>query len=140
MSDLKNVTEASFDADVISNKLPVLVDFWAEWCGPCKALAPTLKKLSLEYAGKLSIVKVNVDEHAFARERFAVRGIPAMILFNQGREVARAVGAKSATQLARFIDGHLGTESGISTAAPTTFSAFSGDAGFKERVVSTLRE
>lgn len=140
MSKLKNVTEASFEADVISNKFPVLVDFWAEWCGPCKTLMPTLERVSAVYEGKVIFVKVNVDEHAFARERFAVRGLPAMILFSEGREVGRVVGTKSATQLARFIDGHLGTESEMSTAAPTTFSAFGGDASLKERFVNTLRE
>jgi len=139
MSNLKSVTEASFDVDVISNKLPVLVDFWAEWCGPCKSLMPTLEKVSAEYDGKVNFTKVNVDENASVRERFSVRGIPTMILFNEGREVARSVGAKSATQLARFLDAQLGIESEISVQIPTTFSAFGGDILFKERALNALR-
>ncbi len=139
MNNLKSVTEASFEADVISSKLPVLVDFWAEWCGPCKALMPTLEKVSAGYGGKVDFVKVNVDENASVRDKLSVRGIPTLILFNEGREIARAVGAKSATQLARFIDAQLGIESNISVRAPTTFNAFGGDISFKEAVLTTLQ-
>jgi len=139
MSNLKSVTEASFDADVISNKLPVLVDFWAEWCGPCKSLMPTLEKVSAEYDGKVNFMKVNVDENASVRDKFSVRGIPTMILFNEGREIARSVGTKSATQLARFLDAQLGIESEISVQVPPTFNAFGGDISFKETALHTLR-
>uniref|UniRef100_UPI0005BE00A6 thioredoxin n=1 Tax=Burkholderia gladioli TaxID=28095 RepID=UPI0005BE00A6 len=95
MSDLKSVTEASFEADVTQNSRPVLIDFWAEWCGPCKALAPTLEKVARNFEGKVDIVKVNVDEHPSLRERFGVRGIPALVLVNGGREAGRIVGNRT---------------------------------------------
>lgn len=139
MSNLKSVTEADFESNVISNKLPVLLDFWAEWCGPCKSLMPTLEKVSTVYDGKVDFMKVNVDENASVRDRFAVRGIPTLILFNEGREIARIVGTKSSSQLSRFIDAQLGIESSISARVPTTFSAFGGDASFKEAVLTALR-
>lgn len=139
MSNLKSVTEVSFEEDIISNKLPVLLDFWAEWCGPCKSLMPTLEKVSREYAGKVDFMKVNVDENASVQNKFSVRGIPTLILFKEGREVARSVGPKSATQLARFVDAQLGIESNISAQTPTTFSAFGGNVSFKEAVLANLR-
>ena len=139
MSNLKSVTEVSFEEDIISNKLPVLLDFWAEWCGPCKSLMPTLEKVSREYAGKVDFMKVNVDENASVQNKFSVRGIPTLILFKEGREVARSLGPKSATQLARFVDAQLGIESNISAQTPTTFSAFGGNVSFKEAVLANLR-
>ncbi|RQM44141.1 thioredoxin [Paraburkholderia bannensis] len=139
MSSLKSVTESSLEADVISSTRPVLLDFWAEWCSPCKSLMPTLEKVSAGYDGKVDFMKVNVDENASVRDRFSVRGIPTLILFNEGREIARVVGTKSATQLARFIDVQLGIESNISARTPTTFKAFGGDSSFKDAVLATLR-
>ncbi len=139
MSNLKNVTDVSFEADVIDSELPVLVDFWAEWCGPCKALMPTLEKISVEYDGKVSFMKVNVDENPSMRDKLSVRGIPTMILFNEGREVARSVGAKSVSQLSRFLDAQLGIASEISARGPISFSAFGGNIAFKEAALSRLR-
>ncbi|WP_082103273.1 thioredoxin, partial [Robbsia andropogonis] len=139
MSNLKNVTESSLDIDIISNKRPVLLDFWAEWCGPCKSLMPTLEKVSAGYRGKVDFMKINVDENASVRNRFSVRGIPTLILFNEGREIARFVGAKSATQLARLIDVQLGIKSDASVQTVTTFKAFGGDRSFKEAASAKLR-
>lgn len=130
MSNLKSVTEASFDVDVATNSLPVLVDFWAEWCGPCKALAPSLEKVSETFKGTVDFVKVNVDEHPSVRDRFGVKGIPTLILLRGGEEIGRVVGNRSATQLAGFLDTHLGTVTEVARAV-ITLSAFGGDPGIK---------
>ena len=108
MSDkIKHVSEASFDADVISHTVPVLVDFWAQWCGPCKAMNPLLDEVAEEYAGRLAIAKINVDENKNVLGKYNVRGIPAMILFKDGVECARLVGLASKTRFAAFLDPHL---------------------------------
>nr|WP_124094824.1 thioredoxin [Burkholderia gladioli] len=139
MSDLKSVTEASFEADVMKNSRPVLIDFWAEWCGPCKALAPTLEKVARNFEGKVDIVKVNVDEHPALRERFGVRGIPALVLVNGGQEAGRIVGNRSATQLASYLDAHLGTATQLAK-PELTLRAFGGDSQAKAARIAHLRE
>lgn len=93
MSDMtKAVTDASFDAEVLKSQQPVLVDFWAEWCGPCRALAPKLEEVASEMKDKVRIVKVNVDENEETPRRYGVRGIPALLLFKGGQEVGQLVG------------------------------------------------
>ena len=107
-SDLiKHVSDASFDADVLKSDKPVLVDFWAEWCGPCKMIAPILDEVSAGYASKLQIAKVNVDENREVPAKFGIRGIPTLILFKNGQIAATKVGALTKTQLTAFLDGHL---------------------------------
>jgi thioredoxin 1 len=102
-----HVNASSFQPEVISSPLPVLVDFWAEWCGPCKAIAPVLEQLSAELAGKLKIVKVNVDEAPDLAQQFGIRSIPTLFVFKGGKVVDQAMGAKSKAQLASWLQPHL---------------------------------
>jgi len=104
---IKHVTDDSFTADVINAKVPVLVDYWAEWCGPCKAIAPILDEVSVAYDGRLLIAKMNVDENREVPSKFGIRGIPTLLLFKGGELAATKVGALSKAQLVAFIDGHL---------------------------------
>lgn len=99
-----HVTDASFAADVLNSDVPVLVDFWAPWCGPCKMIAPVLDELAGQYAGKIKIAKVNVDDHKETPAKFNIRGIPTLIIFKGGNVEATKVGALSRTQLVDFID------------------------------------
>ncbi|MFN7835559.1 MAG: thioredoxin TrxA [Burkholderiaceae bacterium] len=107
-SDLiKHVSDASFEADVLKAESPVLVDYWAEWCGPCKMIAPILDDISKEYTGRLQIAKMNVDENTATPAKYGIRGIPTLMMFKNGAVVATKVGALSKSQLAAFIDSHL---------------------------------
>ena len=100
-------TDASFDADVLQADLPVLVDFWAPWCGPCKMITPVLEELAAEFAGKLKVVKVNVDDNQETPAKYGVRGIPNLILFKGGNPVANKVGAAPKSELAAMVEEHL---------------------------------
>ena len=108
MSDLiKEVSDSGFDAEVLGADLPTLVDFWAPWCGPCKAIAPILEEIAVSYQGKLQIVKINIDDSGETPQKFGVRGIPTLILFKNGEAVANQVGALTKSQLTAFMDSHL---------------------------------
>ena len=108
MSDkIVHVTDASFEDDVLKSDVPVLVDFWAAWCGPCKMIAPILDDVAGEYAGKIKVCKVDVDANSDTPTTFGVRGIPTLILFKNGNAEATKVGALSKTQLTAFIDAAL---------------------------------
>lgn len=107
-SDLiKHVSDATFQADVLNAGAPVLVDFWAEWCGPCKMIAPVLDEVAKEYDGKLHIAKVNVDDNREVPAKFGIRGIPTLMIFKDGQLAATKVGAVSKAQLTAFIDQQL---------------------------------
>lgn len=101
------VTDSSFDADVLKSNQPVLVDFWAEWCGPCKMIAPILEEVSKEYQGKITIAKMDVDANQAVPAQFGIRGIPTLILFKDGQAAAQKVGALAKGQLTSFIDSHI---------------------------------
>ncbi|ANH73285.1 thioredoxin TrxA [Ralstonia insidiosa] len=104
---IKYVSDASFEADVLKSDKPVLVDFWAEWCGPCKMIAPILDEVSKDYSEKVQIAKINVDENQGVPAKFGIRGIPTLILFKNGAVAAQKVGALSKSQLTAFLDSHL---------------------------------
>jgi thioredoxin 1 len=105
MSDnIVHASDASFEADVLNADLPVLVDYWAAWCGPCKMIAPILDEVAVEYAGKLKVVKVDIDSNKETPAKFGIRGIPTLMIFNGGNIEATKVGALSKSQLVDFID------------------------------------
>jgi thioredoxin 1 len=105
--DIKSVTDTSFQADVLGSPLPVLVDYWAEWCGPCRMVGPVLDESAASYAGRLQIAKVNIDENPRAPSQYHVRSIPTLMLFKGGQPVATKIGAVSKAQLAAFLDANL---------------------------------
>ena len=104
---IKQVSNESFEADVLKAEAAVLVDYWAEWCGPCKMIAPILDEVSRDYADKLNVAKVNVDENQEIASRYGIRGIPTLMLFRNGAVVATKVGALSKSQLTAFLDSNL---------------------------------
>ena len=104
---IRYVTDATFPAEVLQAPLPVLVDYWAEWCGPCRMIAPILEEVAKEYAGRLSVAKLNVDENQQTPQKYGIRGIPTLMLFKNGNIEATKVGAVSKSQLTAFIDSHI---------------------------------
>ncbi|NOQ90720.1 MAG: thioredoxin TrxA [Gammaproteobacteria bacterium] len=106
-SDIVYVTDDSFEEDVLKSEIPVLVDYWAEWCGPCKMIAPILEEIVGEYAGKLKVAKLNIDENSATPPKFGIRGIPTLMIFKDGDVEATKVGALSKSQLTAFIDSSL---------------------------------
>jgi len=104
---IKHITDDSFGSDVLESDKPVLVDYWAEWCGPCKMIAPILDEVSETYSGRLQVAKMNVDENRETPQKFNIRGIPTLMLFKGGELAATKVGALSKAQLTAFLDGHL---------------------------------
>ncbi len=101
------VSDDSFETDVMNAELPVLVDFWAEWCGPCKMIAPILDDIAKSYEGRLKVAKINIDDNAATPQKFGVRGIPTLMLFKNGELESTKVGAISKSQLTAFLDSHL---------------------------------
>jgi thioredoxin 1 len=113
----KHITDQTFGVDVLKSASPVLVDFWAEWCGPCRAIAPSLEELGAEFAGKLDIVKVNIDENPLTPGEYGVRGIPTLILFKDGKPAATQVGAAPKSALKAWIEKSLGEAAAKSATA-----------------------
>lgn len=108
MANVQDVSDATFDAEVLQSSTPVLIDFWAPWCGPCRAIAPVVEELASEYAGKLKVVKMNVDDNQQTPSRYGVRGIPNLILFKGGKVHEQIVGAVPKSRLAQAVQGAVG--------------------------------
>jgi thioredoxin 1 len=107
MSDIKYTSDSAFEADVLKSANPVLVDYWAEWCGPCRMIAPILDEVSKEYQGKITVAKLNLDENQTTPAKYGIRGIPTLMMFKDGAVVGTKVGALSKSQLTAFIDSNL---------------------------------
>ena len=105
--NIVNVTDASFEQDVLQSDVPVLVDYWAEWCGPCKMIAPLLDDVSGEYGDRLKVAKINIDENPNTPPKFGIRSIPTLMLFRDGAVQAQKMGAMSKSQLIEFLDANL---------------------------------
>ena len=106
-NSIVHTSDANFSSDVLKSETPVLLDFWAEWCGPCKMIAPILDEIAEEYKGRVKIAKINIDENPQTPPKFNIRGIPTLILFKNGTVEAQKVGAVSKSQLAAFLDNNL---------------------------------
>lgn len=106
--DTLTFTDASFDTEVLRSEVPVLVDFWAEWCGPCRMMAPTIDVVASEYAGKAKVGKLDVDSNGDTAMRYNIRGIPTLLLFKGGQIVEQRVGAVGKTEVQRMLDAHVG--------------------------------
>lgn len=105
--NIQEVTDQSFDEDVLQSDKPVLVDYWAEWCGPCKAIAPVLEEIARDYSDRLRVAKLNIDDNPDTPPRYGIRGIPTLMLFKNGNVEATKVGAVSKSQLTAFIDSNV---------------------------------
>ena len=106
-SGIQHITDDSFEPEVLKCEVPVLVDYWAEWCGPCKSIAPILEAVAKEYGGRLKVAKINVDENQSTPAKFGIRGIPTLMLFKNGNVEATKVGALSKSQLTAFLDSNI---------------------------------
>ena len=104
---IKHVSDATFEKEVLQSQTPVLVDYWAEWCGPCKMIAPVLEDMAKEYAGRLTVAKLDIDANPGITSQFGIRGIPTLILFKNGEEQERIVGAVSKEAIAQVIEKHI---------------------------------
>ena len=107
MADISHITDASFESDVLNSDLPVLVDYWAEWCGPCKVIAPVLEENAAEYDGKMKVCKLDIDANGETPPKYGIRGIPTLMLFKNGNVEATKVGALSKSQLSAFLDSNI---------------------------------
>jgi thioredoxin 1 len=107
MSDISHVTDDSFETEVLKSDVPVLVDYWAEWCGPCKVIAPVLEEIAGEYSGKIKICKLDIDANESTPPKYGIRGIPTLMLFKNGAVEATKVGALSKSQLTAFLDSNM---------------------------------
>ena len=107
MADIQHVSDESFDSDVLNSGVPVLVDFWAEWCGPCKVIAPVLEEIASEYDGKIKVCKLDIDANEATPPKYGIRGIPTLMLFKNGNVEATKVGALSKSQLTAFLDSNI---------------------------------
>ncbi len=110
------VSDASFQSDVLDSKVPVVVDFWAEWCGPCKMIAPALEELSTEFGGKVTVVKINIDENPGVPQKYGVRGIPTLMIFSQGQVAATKVGALPKSKIKEWIESSVDFSAAAKTA------------------------
>ena len=106
-TEIRHVTDDTFEPEVLQSDTPVLVDYWAEWCGPCKSIAPILDEVAKEYEGRLKVAKINVDENQSTPAKFGIRGIPTLMLFKNGNVEATRVGALSKSQLTAFLDSNI---------------------------------
>lgn len=104
---VKHVTDSSFDQDVLQSNKPVLVDFWAEWCAPCRMIGPIIDQIASDFAASATVVKLNVDDNSASAQRYGIKGIPTLILFNEGKEVERVVGATSKDAITRIIEKYV---------------------------------
>src|SRR6195256_1917189 len=104
---IHHVSDATFEPEVLKSDVPVLVDYWAEWCGPCKAIAPVLEEVAKDYSGKLKVAKINVDENQEIPKKYGIRGIPTLMLFKNGNVEAQKVGSLSKSQLTAFLDSNI---------------------------------
>ncbi|MCB1691430.1 MAG: thioredoxin TrxA [Pseudomonadales bacterium] len=107
MTDITHVTDDSFESEVLQSDVPVLVDYWAEWCGPCKVIAPVLEEIATEYNGKMKICKLDIDANEETPPKYGIRGIPTLMLFKGGNVEATKVGALSKSQLTAFLDSNI---------------------------------
>ena len=107
MADIQHVSDESFDSDVLNSGVPVLVDYWAEWCGPCKVIAPVLEEIASEYDGKIKVCKLDIDANEATPPKYGIRGIPTLMLFKNGHVEATKVGALSKSQLTAFLDSNI---------------------------------